>query len=226
MMERFVSPRSKTSPEAILKVATDLAEADGLRGVGLRAIAAQLGISPGTIYNVVGDMDDVVLMLNAQTLQRLQKVLLSEILVGREAMLNVFAVADAYITFVLDNAKSWSVILEHSLASDKKSPDWYQEELDKTIGLVDRVLKPIISDKRERRRSVAALWAALQGLASLAASGKLSMVDQDDPHDLAHLLISRFFGLSQSGEISRARRETVSRVPQKKARAPALRKAR
>ncbi len=217
-------PRSKTSPEAILKVAGHLAEADGLRGVGVRAIAAELGISPGTIYNVVGDIDDVILLLNAQTLQRLQKVLLGEIMTGREAMENVYSVADAYVTFVLDNAKSWSVIIEHSLASDKDLPDWYQEELDKTIGLVDRVLKPIISDKRERRRSVATLWASLQGLASLASSGKLSMVDQDDPHDLARLLISRFFGLSQSGNISRARKETTHRVAQKTARAQSLRK--
>jgi hypothetical protein len=140
-------------------------------------------------------------------------------------MLNVFAVADAYITFVLANAKSWSVIIEHSLASNKSLPDWYQEELDKTIGLVDRVLKPIVSDKRERRRSVATLWASLQGLASLAASGKLSMVDQDDPHELAHLLISRFFGLSQSGDISRARKETVHSTARKIARAQSLRKA-
>ena len=67
----------------------------------------------------MGDIDDVILLLNAQTLQRLQKVLLGEIMTGREAMLNVFAVADAYITFVLANAKSWSVIIEHSLASNK-----------------------------------------------------------------------------------------------------------
>jgi hypothetical protein len=62
----------------------------------------------------------------------------------------------------------------------------------------------------------------LQGLASLAASGKLSMVNHDDPHDLARLLISRFFGLPQPKEISG--RETIHRVAQKKARAPVSRK--
>jgi AcrR family transcriptional regulator len=191
-----VPPRNKTSQEAILKVAEGLAEAEGLRGVGVRAIASQLGISPGTIYNVVGDVDDVIVLVNAQTLQRLQNVLRGEILPEREAMLNVFAIADAYVGFVLGNVKHWSMLLEHSLASDKSLPDWYRNELDQTIELVDCALKPLIRAKKERQRCVAALWASLQGIASLAASGKLSMVNQDDPRDLARLLIGRFFGVS------------------------------
>jgi len=195
-----VPPRSKTSQDAILKVAESLAEAEGLRGVGVRAIASRLGISPGTIYNVVGDVDDVILHVNAQTLKRLQKVLRGEILPERDAIQNVFAIADAYVGFVLGHAKHWSMLLEHSLASDKTLPDWYQEELDRTIELVDCALKPLIAAKTERRRCVAALWAALQGIASLTASGKLSMVNQDnpqdDPNDLARLLIGRFFGVS------------------------------
>jgi AcrR family transcriptional regulator len=189
-------PRNKTSPEEILKVATDLAEAEGLRGVGVRAIASQLGISPGTIYNVVGDVDDVILRVNAQTLKALQEVLSRELQPQRETMANVFAVADAYVCFVLTNTRIWGMILEHSLASEKTLPDWYQQELDKTIDLVDCVLQPVISDKKHRKSCVAALWASLQGLASLAASGKLSMVGQDDPRDLTRLLIARFFGVA------------------------------
>lgn len=191
-----MAPRNKTSPEEILKVATELAEADGLKGVGVRAIANRLGISPGTIYNVVGDVDDVILRVNAQTLRTLQRVLSQELLPHRDAMANVFAVADTYVRFVLANSRIWGMILEHSLASDKTLPDWYRQELDKTVDLVDCVLRPVISGTKDRKRCVAALWAALQGLASLAASGKLSMVGQDDPQDLAQLLIARFFGVA------------------------------
>jgi AcrR family transcriptional regulator len=224
--ERLLAPRNKTSQDSILKVASELAEAVGLRGVGVRAIAAQLGISPGTIYNVVGDIDDVILLVNAQTLRRLQTALLAEFSSERDPMSNVFAIADAYIDFVIGNAKSWSMILEHSFASEKLLPNWYLSELNKTIDLVDRALKPVIADKRERRRSVATLWASLQGLASLAASGKLSMVDQDDPHDLARLLISRFFGLAKGREKTNARRETVKATAQKKTRASPAAKVR
>jgi hypothetical protein len=41
-----------------LKVASELADAEGLRGVDVRAIATHLKISPGTLYNVNGDIDD------------------------------------------------------------------------------------------------------------------------------------------------------------------------
>jgi AcrR family transcriptional regulator len=221
-----LAPRNKTSQDSILKIATTLAETDGLRGVGVRAIATQLGISPGTIYNVVGDIDDVILLVNAQTLRGLQTALQAEIQARRDAMANVFAVADAYVDFVLGNARSWSMIIEHSLASDKVLPNWYQDELDKTINLVDRVLKPVVSDKKERRRSVATLWASLQGLASLAASGKLSMVEQDDPHELVRLLISRFFGVSRAEVRSKPRKEIAIPLAQKRVRASPAKKAR
>lgn len=55
-----------------MTVAAQLADADGLRGVGIRAIAARLRISPGTIYNTVGDTDDIILLVNQETLMRLR----------------------------------------------------------------------------------------------------------------------------------------------------------
>jgi Lon protease-like protein len=71
-------------------------------------------------------------------------------------------------------------------------PDWYERALADTTRLVDEVLKPLIADEAERRRSVATLWASLHGLASLATSGKLAIVDAEDPHAMAELLIRRF----------------------------------
>ena len=192
-----MAPPTKTSREAILKVAEDLAKADGLRGVAVRAIAAQLGVAPGTIYNFVGDVDDIIVLVNARSLQRLQPVLRGAIVDGQSPIESAFAVADAYVVFVLENQKVWGMLLEHSLTGGEY-PSWFGEEVERTIGIVDGVLKPMITDPVERRRSTAILWASLQGLASLAASEKLGAINQDDPRELARLLISRFFAHSFS----------------------------
>jgi WHG domain-containing protein len=66
------------------------------------------------------------------------------------------------------------------------------------------VLKPLIKDDGERRRSVATLWASLHGLASLATSGKLAVVDKDDPRAMARLLIERFLKGVAQAESARA----------------------
>ncbi len=193
-----MAPPNKTSREAILNVAGALAEKDGLRGVAMRAIAAQLGVAPGTIYNVVGDIDEIVLLVNAQTLRRLQSALQTAIDTQRAPLDNAYAVADAYVVFVLENSKTWSMLLEHSLAPGAAAPSWFLDELERTIGIVDAALQPMLPDPADRRRSVATLWASLQGLASLAAAEKLSAVYADDPRDLARLLIGRFFAASPS----------------------------
>jgi AcrR family transcriptional regulator len=212
-----VPPVQKTSQEAILKVASELADADGLRGVGVRAIAAQLKISPGTLYNVIGDIDDIVLRVNEQTLIRLREALQAAIVAGRDTMPNVFAVAEAYVDFVRDRPRRWSMLMEHSLASDKELPGWYRETLDQTVATVDQLLRPMISGRKERQRVVAVLWAALEGVASLTASGKLSIVNDDDPHVLVRLLVSRFLASFQQGNITETAKRPASGPRRKKA---------
>jgi AcrR family transcriptional regulator len=220
-----VPPVQKTSREAILKVASDLADAEGLRGVGVRAIAARLNISPGTLYNVVGDIDDIILRVNERTLIRLRDALLAAIVAGRDAISNVVAVADAYVDFVGDNPRRWSMLIEHSLASDKVLPGWYRETLDQTVATVDELLGPMIPNRGERRRAVAVLWATLEGVASLTASGKLSIVNDEGPHVIVRFLISRFLTTFQSAESPEHEKRPANRSPRKKA-APGARRGR
>jgi AcrR family transcriptional regulator len=148
-----VPPIQKTSPEAILKVASELADAEGLRGVGVRAIAARLRVSPGTLYNVIGDIDDIILLVNEQTLLGLRDALLAAIDTERDALPNIFAMAEVYVDFVGDNPKLWSMLLEHSLGSDKDLPVWYQETINRTVSTVDHLLRPLIANRKERRRA-------------------------------------------------------------------------
>lgn len=207
-------PLPKTSQEAILKVASELADAGGLHGVGVRTIATKLKISPGTLYNVIGDIDDIILQVNEQILVGLRKALQDAIVADRDAMSNVSAVAKAYVDFVRANPKRWSMLLEYSLATDKELPAWYHHTLDQTIDTVDQLLRPMISVREDRRRAVAVLWATLEGVASLTASGKLSLIDGADPQVLIDLLIARFLGTYQSQEI---RGKTADRPRRKKA---------
>lgn len=205
-----VPPLPKTSPEAILKVASELADAEGLRGVGVRAIAAKLKISPGTLYNVIGDIDEIILHVNEQSLIGLRDALRDAIVAEQDAMANVLAVAKAYVDFVRANPKRWSMLIEYSLATDKELPAWYHATLDQTIGIVDQLLRPMISGRKDRQRAAAILWASLEGIASLTASDKLSLVDDEDPQVLVRLLVSRFLGTYQSEEIAEKPKDAIN----------------
>lgn len=195
---RGSGPRGEHDREGFIGLVAGTAESlvrnEGFRALGMRRLAAAIGYAPNSIYNAVGDLDQVVLRVNARTLARLHTALAAEIDPTRAARDNALALADAYLVFVAADPRVWSLLFEHLAAPDQPFPDWYAAALAEPVGLVDTVLAPLIVEPDERRRAVAALWAALHGLASLSTSRKLAVLTPDPPRELARLLVGRFLG--------------------------------
>ncbi|PXW65924.1 TetR family transcriptional regulator [Methylobacterium sp. B4] len=195
---RGSGPRGEHDREGFIALVAAAAESlvrnEGFRALGMRRLAAAIGYAPNSIYNAVGDLDQVVLRVNARTLARLHGVLAGAIGPERSPRDNALALADAYLGFVAADPRVWSLLFEHVAAPDQPFPEWYAAALAQPVGLVDAVLAPLIAQADERRRAVAALWAALHGLASLSTSRKLGVLTPDPPQDLARLLVGRFLG--------------------------------
>jgi AcrR family transcriptional regulator len=195
---RSSGPRGEHDRDGFVALVASAAESlvrhEGFRALGMRRVASAIGYAPNSIYNAVGDLDQVVLRVNARTLERLHGALEAVIDAGRPPRDNVLAVADAYLVFVAADPRVWSLLFEHLAAPDQPFPDWYAAALARPVGRVDAVLAPLIAEPAERRRAVAALWAALHGLASLSTSGKLAVLTPDAPRELAQLLVGRFLG--------------------------------
>ena len=62
--------------ELILDAAQDIIQDQGLAGLSAREIARRIEYSPGTIYNMFENLDDVVLHVEARVLDALDKRLL------------------------------------------------------------------------------------------------------------------------------------------------------
>jgi AcrR family transcriptional regulator len=167
---------------------------EGLRGLGMRRLATAIGYAPNSIYNAVGDLDGVILRVNAHTLERPVEALSAAIDPAAAPRANALALADAYLHFVAADPQVWSLLFDHVAAPDQPFPDWYAAALSRATDLVDGVLAPLITDPTERRSAVATLWAALHGLASLSTSRKLAVLTPEPPRDLARLLVRRFLG--------------------------------
>ena len=59
--------------ELILDAAQDIIQVQGLAGLSAREIARRIEYSPGTIYNMFENLDDVVLHVEARVLDALDK---------------------------------------------------------------------------------------------------------------------------------------------------------
>jgi AcrR family transcriptional regulator len=161
----------------------------GWRAVSMRGIAERIGYAPGSIYNAVGDIDEVLLRVNANTLTQLLTALEGAAACVQPGIDGALAVADAYVTFVMAHAKLWAALIERP--PPVSAPDWYGEPRARLVEIVAHVIAPTFPDTAERRRAVLALWASLQGTASLAVGGNLAF-SGGDPRDIARSIVRRY----------------------------------
>lgn len=187
--------RSDHSREELAAMVIDGARAiirkENWRAVSMRGIAAKIGYAPGSIYNAVGDLDVVLLRVNADTLTQLGRELDDVVAKTPPGMACALAVADTYISFVTTHARLWAALIEKPPPA--KAPNWYAEPRARLIEIVGQVIAPIIPDAGERRRAVLALWASLQGVASLALGGNLAFAAADtNPREIARSILRRY----------------------------------
>ena len=121
--------------ELILDAAQDIIQAQGLAGLSAREIARRIEYSPGTIYNMFENLDDVVLHVEARVLEALDKRL-SALLQDGNATDRVNRLAQAYLAFTHEQPRLWNLLFEHHLPATAALPSWYQQKLE---GLMSRV---------------------------------------------------------------------------------------
>ena len=133
-----------------------------------------MGYSPGTLYQLFEDLDELILRMNAETLDGLIAACDGvDFDAGPEAALE--QLARRYIAYVGENRGLWNAIFEHSLPEGRDSPPWMVERTGKLLGLAERAIAPLFGDGEEdqRHHEAQVLWAGLYGIASLATADKL-----------------------------------------------------
>ncbi|WP_375454161.1 TetR/AcrR family transcriptional regulator [uncultured Methylobacterium sp.] len=201
--KRAAGPRGEVDRAGFVALVCEAAETivrrDGVRALGMRPLAAAIGYAPNSIYNAVGDLDAVLLRVNARTFDRLHAALGAALDPEVPPRAKALALTDAYLAFVAADPAVWSLVFEHAPAPGTPVPVWHREALARATDVVDATLAPLLPDAAERACAVAALWAALHGLASLSTSGKLGALTATPPADLARMLVARFLAGGPGG---------------------------
>jgi AcrR family transcriptional regulator len=166
--------------ELILEAATDLIQSAGLAGLSAREIARRIDYSPGTLYNIFENLDDLVLTIEGRLLDRLSAAL-AEVPRGGNARERVHRLAGRYLSFTQENRKLWNLLFEHHLPPGRQVPPWYRDKLEALMSEIEKALAPLMPDAGPQavRRSARALWAGVHGITSLLTSDKLSAMGSD-----------------------------------------------
>ena len=192
-MARRVDHSHEELKVMILEAARQLVEQEGYSSLSMRKIGTAIGYSPGTIYNIFTNLDDLVLQLNARTLDELY---LSLMTTNKDGSVedNFDRLMCGYLEFVEAKRNLWRTLFDHRPAMDCDLPDWYSVRVEKLLSLLDDTLRPYFEgkDPASLRKSSATLWAGLHGIVSLTDSNKLDVISDASPLELCRLLVSQF----------------------------------
>ena len=157
-----------------LAAAREIAEADGLQGVTARRVAARIGYSAGTLYNLFDSLDDLIVRLNGETLDALYEDL-SATRVAADPETALLDLARGYLAFTRKHPRLWSLVFEHRLPEGQPLPDWHAEKILRLLALLERAQAPLFGAGEEgaRHHSARVLWSSLHGMVSLESAGKL-----------------------------------------------------
>lgn len=171
-----------------LGAARKIVSKHGLRALSTRKIATRIGYSPGTLYQLFDDLDDLILHLSAETLDGLiEQCRDVDFAQGPEAALE--ELARRYIGYVNRNRGLWNAIFEHSLPEGRAAPEWFRERTRKLLSLAEKAIAPLFGAGEEKAcwHEAQVLWAGLYGIGSLSTARKLP--PEEHPETMVRSLV-------------------------------------
>lgn len=177
-MSKALERREKLK-SALILAAERMIAGRGLAGLKTRDLAREIGCANGAVYNLVADIDELILRVGSRTLHRLDEALSAAEGAGesspQEALVRI---AIAYCDFAADNLQLWRALFEHRMGAGKVVPDWSVED---QMRLFRHIYQPLATlfPKRSREElgvTARSLFSAVHGMVALGLEQKLVAV--------------------------------------------------
>ena len=144
-MNSKVAARRERQLDALIGAAENKIKTHGLAGVKARDLADEIGIALGAIYNLVADLDELVLLVNLRTMNRLDAALFEAApppspSMREDASNRLVAIALAYRRFASENMQLWRNLFEHRLQPGSTLPEW---AAGKDVHLIRHIIEPL-----------------------------------------------------------------------------------
>jgi AcrR family transcriptional regulator len=177
-MSKALERRAKLR-EALILAAEKSIAAKGLAGLKTRDLARDIGVANGAVYNLVEDVDELILRVGSRTLMRLDAALTAAESKGPAAPSEILVrIAVAYCDFAAGNLELWRALFEHRMERGKPIPQWAVEQQMDLFRHIYRPLAALFPDRSPEQLSVTArsLFSSVHGMVSLGLEQKLIAV--------------------------------------------------
>ncbi len=169
----------------------------GFARFSARAVAKAIGYTIGTIYNVFGTHDLLILAINARTVDTWTAALRARL--DDEAGDRIAVLVRGYFDFAISNRHAWGAIYDHRLPDGDAIPDWYVAAVGELTGIMRREVQRALPDAP--RDTVAALsrslLAAVHGHCVFAINGTFAQLGETEPLDAALIRVREAIACAQ-----------------------------
>ena len=190
-----VAERRAALRENLIIIAEKRIASDGLSALRARDLASDAGCALGAIYNVFGDLTDIVLAVNARTFHRLGADVAAALAdAPQDPVEQLVIIAQAYHQFAAANLHSWRALFDVERAPGETAPDWYLQEMGQLFAYISDPLAVIFPnrDPQELALLTRALFSSVHGIVLLGLDGASAGVPSDDIDKMIALILRQF----------------------------------
>jgi AcrR family transcriptional regulator len=175
-------PRSLSTPEIdefrdrLCEAAARLFAKHGREGFTLRALAAELGVSPMTPYRYFKDKEAMLAAVRARAFNRFAEQLEDAFREDGPAVARAGRVADAYVRFALEESDSYHLMFEFKQPNETEYPE-LRLALARARETMTNHVRELVAAGELEGDPVAighVFWASLHGAVLLQLAGQLS----------------------------------------------------
>ena len=163
----------------LIEAAQSIMITDGFSAVQARRIAGDGACSVGTLYNIFGDIDGLILAVNERTLDELGRSLEAATRTGasHDLKTRLMALATAYLDFATAHPRRWRAVFEHRLPEGTPVPAFYVADRQRLLSLIEAQIAVAIPAPQKRSDAAHALFSAVHGIVMLSLDEKLGDFD-------------------------------------------------
>jgi AcrR family transcriptional regulator len=157
----------------------------GFARFSAREVAKRIGYSIGTIYNVLGTHDRLILAINTRTFGMWADYLRARLDAADADRIR--ALVEGYFSFARENPNLWMAIYDHRLPPDMAMPPEYEAERGKLTNIVAQEVADALPEaaRGDAPRLARSLIATVHGHCTFAINGTFALMGESDPLGLA-----------------------------------------
>jgi AcrR family transcriptional regulator len=161
--------------EMAIDAAAEIVETQGFQSLTARKVASEIGYTVGTLYHVFRNFDDLVIHMNARTIDEMAALIQKKVRKKRNPESRIRTMTEVYVDYATEHPDRWRTVFEHQAPRGLPTPELMKVRRDVMFEMVAENLRELSPAHitQEVNHTATALWSGIHGICILALTGKL-----------------------------------------------------